>query len=159
MHVPYRFDFRVYKLQDMNRLVQKRFFSNLSTWSTAEVVNSHNSNNQSFIPRKFCVSTDTIQNYKIVSTVGLVSGSTVQTRNVFRMLFNDIRQIFGGELRNYTLLLSEARAEATNRMLQEATNCGADAVINVRFGTSNFAHDSCELLAYGTAVRIEPQKP
>ena len=92
---------------------------------------------------------------KVTKHLGLVQGSTVRTKHVGRDLMAGIKNIFGGELKGYTELLQEARAEAVDRMGQQAQAVGANAVLNVRFSTSSVAQGAAELFAYGTAVVLE----
>ncbi len=86
---------------------------------------------------------------------GLVQGSTVRAKHAGRDLMASLKNIVGGELKGYTELLSESRDEAVARMQAQAKALGANAVINIRFSTSNIAAGAAELLAYGTAVVIE----
>ena len=99
--------------------------------------------------------TETVPGKTIVEFYGVVSGSTVRAKNVGRDLLAGLKNIVGGELKGYTDLLKEARAEATSRMISQAKSVGANAVINVRFSTSSIAQGAAELFAYGTAVRVE----
>ncbi len=92
---------------------------------------------------------------KVTKHLGLVQGSTVRTKHIGRDLMAGIKNIFGGELKGYTELLQEARAEAVDRMGQQAQAVGANAVLNVRFSTSSVAQGAAELFAYGTAVVLE----
>ena len=96
-----------------------------------------------------------IPNRTIVEHLGLVSGSTVRAKNVGRDIAAGIKNLFGGELKGYTELLSESRDEAMNRMKTQARSLGANAIINVRFSTSSVAAGAAELYVYGTAVRVE----
>ncbi|PLX45228.1 MAG: hypothetical protein C0609_03510 [Deltaproteobacteria bacterium] len=94
---------------------------------------------------------------KIVEHYGLVQGSTIRAKHLGRDLMASLKNLVGGELKGYTELLSEARAEATNRMVKQAERFGANAVINVRYATSSVAQGAAELFAYGTAVKVEPE--
>ena len=89
---------------------------------------------------------------EIIKHLGLVQGSTVRSKHVGRDLMAGFKNIFGGELRGYTELLEESRAEAISRMKQQAQAIGANAIINVRFSTSSVAQGAAELFVYGTAV-------
>ncbi|MDR2033809.1 MAG: YbjQ family protein [Helicobacteraceae bacterium] len=95
--------------------------------------------------------------YTITKHLGLVQGSTVRSKHLGRDMMAGLKNIFGGELKGYTELLVESRQEATDRMIAQAKAVGANAVINVRFGTANIAAGAAEILAYGTAVVIEAQ--
>jgi len=98
--------------------------------------------------------TDFIPGYEIKEALGLVLGSTVRARHLGRDIMAGLKNIVGGELQEYTDLLTDARKEALNRMVKEAKKLGADAVINVRFMTTQTMGGAAELLAYGTAVKI-----
>lgn len=98
--------------------------------------------------------TDEVPGRAIQSFFGVVSGSTVRTKHVGRDLMASLKNIFGGELKGYTELLSDARDEALDRMIKQAESLGANAVVNVRFSTSSVAQGAAELFAYGTAVKI-----
>lgn len=97
-----------------------------------------------------------IPGHRIVEHYGLVAGNTVRSKHVGRDIMASLKNIVGGELKGYTELLTEARAEATQRMIAQATALGANAVINIRYSTSAVAQGASELYAYGTAVRTEP---
>ncbi len=98
---------------------------------------------------------ESVPGKSIVEHYGLVQGSTIRAKHVGRDIMASLKNIVGGELKGYTELLVEARAEATKRMVAQAEEHGANAVVNVRFATSSVAQGAAELLAYGTAVRIE----
>ena len=85
---------------------------------------------------------------------GLVSGSTVRAKHFGRDLMAGLKNIVGGELKGYTELLTESRQEATDRMIRQAKQMGANAVINVRYSTSSVAAGAAELYVYGTAVTL-----
>jgi uncharacterized protein YbjQ (UPF0145 family) len=97
---------------------------------------------------------ETIPGRTIAAHLGLVSGSTVRAKHIGKDLLAGLRNIVGGELKAYTELLQEARAEATERMVAQARALGADAVVSVRYSTSSVAAGAAELYAYGTAVRL-----
>jgi uncharacterized protein YbjQ (UPF0145 family) len=98
---------------------------------------------------------ETVPGRRIVDHFGLVQGSTIRAKHFGRDFAAGLKNIVGGELRGYTELLQESRAEATNRMVQQARELGANAIVNVRFTTSSVAQGASEILAYGTAVRVE----
>lgn len=98
---------------------------------------------------------DTIPGKRIVRHLGLVQGSTVRAKHAGRDILAGLKNIVGGELTAYTELLVESRKEAVGRMLQQAEAVGANAVLNVRFATSNIAAGAAEVMAYGTAVVVE----
>ena len=85
----------------------------------------------------------------------MVQGSTVRAKHVGKDIFAGIKNIFGGELLSYTELLNESRQESIERMVEQAQNIGANAIVNVRFSTSSIAAGAAELFVYGTAVIIE----
>ena len=87
--------------------------------------------------------------------LGLVKGNTIQSKNIGRDFTQGLRQIVGGELKAYTDMMSKARDEALERMVQEAETLGADAVVNVRFPSAAVMAGAAEILAYGTAVRFK----
>ena len=91
----------------------------------------------------------------IVQHYGLVQGSTIRAKHIGRDIAAGFKNIVGGELKGYTELLQEARQEAVQRMTQQASQMGANAIVNVRFATSSVAQGAAELFAYGTAVRVE----
>jgi uncharacterized protein YbjQ (UPF0145 family) len=86
---------------------------------------------------------------------GIVTGSTVRAKHVGRDIMAGLKGLFGGEIRGYTELLSEARQEAVARMTEEARRRGANAVVNIRFSTSSITQGASELFAYGTAVTLK----
>jgi len=90
--------------------------------------------------------------------LGLVNGTIVQSKNIGRDLMAGMKTIIGGEIVGYTDMLAEARQIATKRMVDEAVNLGADAVIGVRYGTSQVMDSAAEIFAYGTAVKIVRNK-
>ena len=96
--------------------------------------------------------TETIPGMTISQSLGVVSGSTVRAKNVFKDIGAAFKNIAGGEIKAYTELLQESRNEALFRMLNDAAARGANAVVNVRYATSSVAGGAAELLAYGTAV-------
>lgn len=92
---------------------------------------------------------------KITKTLGLVRGNTVRSRNVANNFIAGFRTIFGGEIPEYVKLVAESREQALDRMIHEAAGLGADAVVAVRFITSEVGSNCSEILAYGTAVKLE----
>jgi uncharacterized protein YbjQ (UPF0145 family) len=98
---------------------------------------------------------ETVPGKSIVRHFGLVQGNTIRAKHVGRDIMAGFKNIFGGELKGYTELLSESRQEATDRMVMQAEALGANAVLNVRFSTSSVTQGAAELYAYGTAVLLE----
>ncbi|MCU4741739.1 YbjQ family protein [Natronoglomus mannanivorans] len=99
--------------------------------------------------------TETVPDREAVEVLGIARGNTVEARNVGRDITQGIRNVFGGELKAYSELLSKARDEAISRMESDAEAMGADAVVNVRLETSNITDGGSEVMAYGTAVRLQ----
>ena len=97
---------------------------------------------------------ETIPGKTITSSLGLVTGSTVRAKHIGKDIFAGLKNIVGGELKAYTELLNESRNEALQRMIMQAHGMGANAVVNVRFATSNVASGASELFCYGTAVIV-----
>lgn len=92
---------------------------------------------------------------EIIEHFGLVQGSTIRAKHIGKDIMARFKNIIGGELKGYTELLQEARQEAVERMVRQAAQLGANAVVNVRFATSSVAEGAAELFAYGTAVRVK----
>ena len=99
------------------------------------------------------VNTDYISG-KNLEMLGLVKGSTIQTKNFGKDLTQGFKTLVGGELKGYTEMMNEARALATKRMVEEAEVLGADAIVNIRFASSAIMQGAAEVIAYGTAVRF-----
>jgi uncharacterized protein YbjQ (UPF0145 family) len=95
-----------------------------------------------------------ITGYEITEMLGICRGSTVRARNVGRDFLAGLKNLVGGEIEEYTKLLASSREQALQRMLDDAKKLGADAVINVKFMTSQVMQGAAEMLAYGTAVKI-----
>ena len=102
----------------------------------------------------FIVNTDYITG-KEFEMLGLVKGSTIQTKNVGRDITQGFKTLVGGELTAYNEMMNEARALATKRMVQEAEALGADAIVNVRYASSAIMQGAAEVIAYGTAVKYQ----
>jgi uncharacterized protein YbjQ (UPF0145 family) len=98
---------------------------------------------------------ETVPGKTIVEHFGLVSGSTIRAKHVGRDIMAGLKNLVGGELKGYTQLLHESRQQALERMIEQARQLGANAVVNVRFSTSSVAQGAAELYAYGTAVHIK----
>jgi uncharacterized protein YbjQ (UPF0145 family) len=101
------------------------------------------------------VTTEQIEGKKIAETLGLVKGSTIRARNIGHDLMAGLRNIVGGEVKDYTVMLAQAREEALQRMVEQAEKMGANAVICTRFATSMVMSGAAEMVAYGTAVKLE----
>ena len=101
------------------------------------------------------VTTDHIEGRKIKETLGLVKGNIIQAKHLGKDILAGFRQMIGGEIKEYTEMISEAREIALQRMIKKAEDMEADAVINVRFGTSMVMQGAAEILVYGTAVKLE----
>lgn len=92
---------------------------------------------------------------RVVEHLGVVQGSTVRAKHAGKDLMAGLKNITGGELKAYTELLTEARQQATDRMVEQASQIGANAVLNVRYVTTAVTAGAAEILAYGTAVVLE----
>ena len=90
-----------------------------------------------------------------VEILGIVTGNTVRAKNIGKDIMAGIKNILGGELQEYTSMLADARTESINRMINNAKELGADAVVNVRFTTAQTIAGAAELLAYGTAIKYK----
>jgi len=99
--------------------------------------------------------TETVTGKRITANLGLVRGNTIRARHVGRDMIAGLKMIFGGEITDYTKMFAESREQALDRMCEEARALGADAVVCARFTTSSIARGAAELLAYGTAVKLE----
>lgn len=97
---------------------------------------------------------DHFSDVKISKTLGLVSGNTVRTRHAGTHFLAGLKELIGGEITGYTQLLSEARQEALDRMIEAAKAQGADGVVAIRFSTSSIANGASEMLVVGTAVKL-----
>jgi len=91
---------------------------------------------------------------KSYEVLGLVKGSTIQSKNIGRDIGSSFKTIIGGELKSYTEMMNEARALATKRMVDEAEALGADAVVCIRYASSSVMQGAAEVIAYGTAVKF-----
>ena len=100
---------------------------------------------------------DSIAGHRVVRTLGLVRGNTIRSRHIGRDILANLRNVVGGEISEYTKLLAEAREQALDRLVEEAESLGANAVVSLRFQTTEVMKAAAELLAYGTAVVIEEE--
>ncbi len=100
------------------------------------------------------VNTDFVSG-KDLETLGLVKGSTIQSKHVGKDIMNSLKTLVGGELVGYSEMINEARAKATKRMVEEAKGMGADAVINIRYASSAIKAGAAEILVFGTAVKFK----
>lgn len=99
--------------------------------------------------------TESIPGKEIVEILGVSRGSTVRARNIGRDIFAGLKNIVGGEIEEYTRLQADSREQATERMIADAQKMGADAIVNIRYGTSMVMQGAAEMLAYGTAVKLK----
>ena len=99
---------------------------------------------------------DQLDGYQVVETLGLVQGSTIRARHIGTDILAGLRNIVGGEVHEYTKMLAESREQSLDRMIANAEEAGANAVLCMRFTTSTVMTGMAEFLAYGTAVKIEP---
>jgi len=98
---------------------------------------------------------DSVPGKEISEVFGIAKGNTVRSRNIGRDIGAGLKSIVGGEVKTYTEMTISARDEAYNRMVNEAIELGADAIINMRFSTSMIMQGASEMLAYGTAVKTK----
>lgn len=101
------------------------------------------------------VTTEQIEGKKIIETLGLVKGSTIRARHIGRDIMAGLRNVVGGEIKDYTVMLAQAREESLGRMIEQAEKMGANAIICTRFVTSMVMGGAAEMVAYGTAVKVE----
>lgn len=99
------------------------------------------------------VNTNKVEGYDM-QTLGLVQGSTIQSKNMFKDMGAGFKSMVGGELTAYTKMMEEAREVAIKRMIDKATSLGADAIVNVRFNSASVMQGAAEIMAYGTAVKL-----
>ena len=104
--------------------------------------------------RVIVVNIESVPGHRVTELRGLVQGNTIRAKHLGRDIGAGLKNLVGGELRAYTELMTEARREAVERMLDQARQLGANAVVNVRFTTTNVANGAAELYAYGTAVVV-----
>jgi uncharacterized protein YbjQ (UPF0145 family) len=99
--------------------------------------------------------TEQIQGKKIVKHLGLVKGNTIRARHIGRDIMAGLRNMVGGEITDYTKMMAESREQAIDRMIEDAQNLGANAIVGMKFATSMVMQSASEILAYGTAVVVE----
>ena len=99
------------------------------------------------------VNTDYISG-KELETLSLVKGSTIQSKHIGNDIVQSLKTLVGGELKSYNEMMNEARALATKRMVAEAEELGADAIVNIRYASSAVMQGAAEVIAYGTAVKF-----
>lgn len=92
---------------------------------------------------------------KEIEMLGLIRGSTIQSKNIGKDIGQGLKTIVGGELKSYTKMMDEARDIATQRMIKEAEGLGADAIISIRYATSAIMQGAAEVMVYGTAVKFK----
>lgn len=102
------------------------------------------------------VTSNEVAGCRISESLGMVRGSSVRSRHLGSDLAAHLRNIAGGEVREYTKMLAEAREQAVDRMIEEAQALGADAIVVARFQTSEVMSGAAEMLCYGTAVKLQP---
>jgi len=98
--------------------------------------------------------TETIPGKKITEIITIVRGNTIRARHIGADIGANIKNIFGGEIKGYTKMITEARDEAMQRMVHEAKEVKADAIVNIRFVTAEVMQGAAEVLVYGTAVKL-----
>lgn len=98
-----------------------------------------------------------VPGYKITIHYGIVMGASVRTRHIGVWFASMWQHIYGGEVKGFSALLEEVREESLERMCAQARHAGANAVLNIRFATSEIAQGAAEIMVYGTAVRVEKE--
>lgn len=104
------------------------------------------------------VTAEQIAGKRIVRTLGLVRGNSVRSRHIGRDILAAMRNLVGGEIAEYTKMLAETREQALDRIVEEAEELGANAIVALRFQTAEVMSGAAELLAYGTAVVVEDDR-
>ena len=99
--------------------------------------------------------TETIHGKKVVKHLGLVRGNTIRARHIGRDVMAGLRNIVGGEVTDYTKMMAESREQSVDRMIEEAQNLGANAIVGIRFSTTEMMQHAAEIMVYGTAVVVE----
>lgn len=99
--------------------------------------------------------TETVPGKEIVEVLGIARGSTVRARNIGRDIFAGLKSVVGGEIEEYTKLQSQSREQSMERMITDAEDMGADAVVNIRMSTAMIMQTTAEILVYGTAVKLK----
>ena len=98
---------------------------------------------------------ENIPGKEITEILGIVKGEIVQTKHIGKDILAGLQTIVGGEISGYTEMISEARKTSTDRMIKEAEKLGADAIIGIRYGSSEVMQGSSEIIVYGTAVKLK----
>ncbi len=101
------------------------------------------------------VTTEFVAGKEITQTLGIAKGNTIRARHVGHDMMAGLQQIVGGELKGYTQMITESRDEATKRMIEDAKEMGADAIVGVRYASSDIMAGASEILAFGTAVKLK----
>lgn len=99
--------------------------------------------------------TERLPNTEVEEVLGVVRGSTIRAKHIGKDILAGLRSLVGGEIKEYVEAINDAREEATARMVKEAETLGADAIVNIRFATSQVMPGAAELMVYGTAVRLQ----
>ncbi len=102
--------------------------------------------------------TSEIRGMRVRRTLGLVRGNTIRTKHLGKDILAVLRFLVGGEVREYTKMMAQAREQAIDRMIEEARSLGANAIVTTRFQTSKIMSGASEILCYGTAVIVEPEE-
>jgi len=101
---------------------------------------------------------DRVEGHRVVRTLGLVRGNTIRTKHLGKDITAWLRFLVGGEVREYTKMMAQAREQSLDRMIEEARALGANGVLGTRFQTSKIMSGASEILCYGTAVVLEPEE-
>jgi uncharacterized protein YbjQ (UPF0145 family) len=130
--------------------------SHIGKWTATLESGAHHKNKEE--KTMLIITQDRFDDYEISETLGLVRGNTIRARHVGKDILAGLRTIVGGEITEYTKMLAESREQALDRMIADAKSKGADAIVGVRFTTSAVMQGAAELLAYGTAVKLQPKE-
>jgi uncharacterized protein YbjQ (UPF0145 family) len=95
---------------------------------------------------------------RVVRTIGVVKGNTIRARHIGKDIVAGFKNIFGGEIEEYTKLLAESRDQSVDRMISQAEELGANGIVEVRFSTSYIMANAAEIMVYGTAVVVEDER-
>lgn len=114
-------------------------------------------NQKSIVGKVTVTNLEHIPGHKITTHFGIVIGSSVRTRHIGVWISSLWRHVFGGEVKGFSELLDEVLEESLERMCAQARHAGANAVLNIRFATSEIAQGAAEIMVYGTAVRVEKE--
>lgn len=102
------------------------------------------------------VTTDAVPGMRIIEVMGLVRGNTIRARHIGKDIMAGFKHMAGGEISDYTKMMAETREQALDRIIEDAEQLGANAIVGLRFATTSMMQGAAEFLIYGTAVKVEP---